>query len=303
MNAQHDADEPFGLPARLDWSTDADGDDWEQLSQYYRQSTGQPNLDGLGFMPLMFGLRPNAVKRYRLAIDAGRRQRGQLPDAARALNSLLDHLLTGYAKGILYDLRGSRERGASKAEIGHVLTLAWMLGGNHGVHVAADVAGAEIAAWPDAASRPLLTWPQGWAPDQGAWSCGIDWTRSAAPDELTADDLSQIKAWHLKVEGQVPDYVDFLAAYNPIALKTYRARFENSMHGPLPRQFVSLLVLTTVTQQDAMLRALSTAKSFGVAREYVISALTRPRTIASGLATRTAVDLQAVASVLESWER
>src|SRR5690348_14053605 len=101
-----DGVDAFAAPVELDWGTGFEPGEWEELAGYYRRGTGQESLDGLGFLPMMQALRPSALKRYRLAIDAGRQRRGDLPDAARALSSLLDHVLLGYHKGILYDLRG-----------------------------------------------------------------------------------------------------------------------------------------------------------------------------------------------------
>jgi hypothetical protein len=292
----------FRLPSKLDWTTEFGEREWEGLAGYYMSGSGQPTLDGQRFIPLMYRLRPDALKRYRLAIDAGRLRRGDLPDAARALSSLFDHVLRGYAKGILYDLRGSRQRGARRADVAHVLTLAWLQTGNEGVHVAADVAGDELEAWDPTHDGPGLTWPDGWRADAGAWRCGIDWLRTSDADEISAEDLAKLRKWHRDVEGSVPDFVQFLATYNPLALKTYRARYENAMDGSLPVQFVALLLVSSAVQPDAMRRAMHMARTFGVARAHVISMLTRPRATARGLGTQDNVDLNEIADLLESWE-
>lgn len=291
----------FPIPDGLDWSIDFGPAEWDELTGYYRRGTGQATLDGLGFIPMMYRLRPSAVKRYRLAIDAGRQRQGDLPEAARALSSLFDHVLLGYGRGILYDLRGSRRHGARKEDIGHLLSIAWMHSGNEGVHAAADHAGAELDGWDAAADGPPLSWPAGWVSDQAAWSCGIDWAAVATRSIVTADDTEMIAAWHQRVEGAIPDFVPFLARFNPMGLLTYRARYEAAMYGPLPPQYVSLLLLSAATRQAVVERALRMAKSFGVDRRHVLWILTRPRVLAAGLGGKGDIDLLRVADLLEAW--
>jgi len=287
----------------LDWSTSFDAGEWERLTGYYRRGTGQDSLDGLGFLPMMHALRPEALKRYRLAIDAGRQRQADLPDATRALASLFDHVLLGYHNGILYDLRGSRQRGARRADVGHVLSIAWMYGGNEGVHAAADAAGDELSRWGTEVEGPPLSWPSGWTSDEHAWACGVDWAAQPARGaSLSAPDLDRIVAWHERVEGAVPPFVPFLARFHPLGLLTYRARYEATMHGPLPKQFVALLLISLATRHDALVRALHMARVFGVDRPHALWMLTRPRVLAGGLATRSDIDLGQLAGILDSWE-
>jgi hypothetical protein len=296
----------FPAPSDLDWGTAFAPGEWEELGSYYRRGTGQETMDGIGFLPMMHGLRPSALKRYRLAIDAGRQRLGDLPDAARALSSLFDHVLLGYHKGILYDLRGSRQRGARRSDVGHLLSIAWMYGGNQGVHAAADAAGEELRRWSAETAEtaePPLSWPLGWSNEEEAWSCGIDWsTQSTRGASLSAQDVDRIVAWHERVEGAVPAFVPFLARHHPLGLLTYRARYEATMHGRLPKQFVSLLLISLATRQEALVRSLRMAKVFGVGRDHVLWMLTRPRVLAVGLGTRSDIDLDQVAAVIDSWD-
>jgi hypothetical protein len=296
-------DDRFAVPPDLDWSTGFARGEWEELIRYYQVGTGQESLDGLGFLPMMYTLRPSALKRYRLAIDAGRQRRGDLPDAARALSSLLDHVLLGYHKGILYDLRGSRQRGARLSDVGHILSIAWMYGGNEGVHAAADAIGDELDRWSAEAEGPPLRWPPGWSNDEQSWSSGIDWsTLSAQGASLTAHDLERIVMWHERVEGTVPAFVPFLVRFHPLGLLTYRARYEATMHGALPRQFVSLLLVSLAARQEALERSLHMARVFGVSRQHALWVLTRPRVLAGGLGTRSDIDLPRLTEIIDAWD-
>lgn len=292
----------FPVLSRLDWAIDFEPAEWDELTRYYQRGTGQDTWDGLRFIPMMYRLRPSALKRYRLAIDAGRQRQGDLPEAARALSSLFDHVLLGYGQGILYDLRGARRRGACKEDVGHLMSIAWMYGGNEGVHAAADCAGAELDNWDASTDGPPLSWPAGWGSDQAVWSCGIDWSATAERSAVAPDEIEMIAAWHQRVEGAVPDFVPFLARFNPMGLLTYRARYEAAMHGPLPPQYVSLLLLSVASRQTVVERALRMAKSFGVDRRHVLWTLTRPRALAPGLGGRGDIDLARVASLLEAWD-
>ena len=93
---------------------------------------------------------------------------------------------------------------------------------------------------PERDDGPGIPWPDGWTVDPDAFRCGIDFSNATDTNEISDGDLAMIEDWHRRVQGDVPAYVGFLAAHYPLALKAFRARYETSMDGSLPKQYIAL---------------------------------------------------------------
>ena len=61
--------------------------------------------------------------------------------------------------------------------------------------------------------------------------------------ELTPQDLKNIEDWYERTIGWQPPRVRFLAKYEPVTLKSWRAKWEGVFRGALPKQMMPYLSL------------------------------------------------------------
>jgi alkylhydroperoxidase/carboxymuconolactone decarboxylase family protein YurZ len=105
------------------------------------------------------------------------------------------------------------------------------------------------------------------------------------------------------VQGEVPAYVPFLATHYPLALKAFRARYETSMDGALPKQFIALCQLHLAAcwrQPDAVRRTLHMSKHFGVTKNQAVQILTLAMLYLGDVAIDAA--LADVTDIIDAWE-
>jgi hypothetical protein len=263
-----------------DWSTEFKPGEYEKLAAWYANGHGFGDLHFDPFVPFAKKLRPDTLKRYRLFLDAVGRGYG-LDDRVRAIIPLALHyyFVERYPLGIRYALNGMRRMGISKAEISDIFALAWLHTGPPVINELAADFGDYMDMWapdwdPDDRS-PGFEWGDGWNVDPAAFECGIDFSVPHG-NELLPGELALIEDWHQRVEGDVPPYVKFSAKYYPLQLLTFRARYEQTVRGHLPKQFIALARLQLAAlwhQPMAARRALHMARHFAVPRDQAIHAL------------------------------
>ena len=195
-----------------------------------------------------------------------------LPQAAHLLMYLYLYTVWGNANGIFYLVVNARQLGATRAEVVDTFRLAALQAGPFGFNAAAELADQYLRDWPLDSDEPGVPWPSEWAADPSAFRSGID----HATDDFAAGELDMLRAWYLRVYGEVPSHVDLLAQHHPVALKTQRIKFETALGEALPVQLASLCMLLLAAQRQQprpMLRAAQLAKSVGVRRRHVIQTL------------------------------
>jgi hypothetical protein len=306
------------LSRGLDWSTDFSLADFEQLSRDYETYSTPGTLEipeppaprgaeQFRFASLMFDARPDVLKRYRLHMNtllAGADLEHPLPSKSPIFTLLWGHyyITQGYDEGTIADMLAARARGARKAEVAHLLGLAWFHGGNIGINNTARLADAWMRAWDPGDGAPGLTWPDGWEVNPDVFRCGVDFSRPPEGEPLPADEVMAIEAWHRRWEGGVPAYVSFLGTYFPTALRTYRARYETAMEGALPAQMVALLQLHLASVwacPDALRRALHLASRLDITRDQAVQVIAFTQLYLSHIGMDAAV--RGIEDVLESW--
>ena len=278
------------LSRGLDWSTDFSLADFEQLSRDYATYSAPERLEVpepappprgaelFHFASLMFDVRPELLKRYRLYTNAqlgGADLEHPLPSKSPIFTIVSGHyyVTRGYDEGIVADILAARARGASKTEVAHMLALGWFHGGNIGINNTARLADAYMRAWDPDDGAPGLIWPDGWEANAEVFRSGVDFSRAADGEPLPADELAAIEEWHRRWEGEVPAYVGFLGRYFPTALRTYRARYETTMEGALPSQMVALVQIDLAAKRrcpDALRRALHLAKRLEIEKDQAV---------------------------------
>jgi len=284
-----------------DWNSDTFTEaEYTAMADWYADIHGEGNLDLCQFIPYMLGLRPDALKRYRHWVEyvpGGRQIENGVSEPA-ALVWLHYYTTNAYADGYLYEVIMARKLGATRADVAQTTVLGWLHGGPLGLNTAATVAHKYMQDWQEDDEGAGLTWPAGWAPDPAAFRSGLNTDPEAPP---TAEDKKAIEDWHLRVQGEVPDYVPVLLECNPGALKLWRARYENAMNGPLPKEFIALLQVhqaMMMRQPGSLRRALHMARSFGVTKPQVGQMLGSAQVYQGDLGMEA---LTGAREILESW--
>jgi hypothetical protein len=289
------------------WSTVLTEPEWQQVRDQYDRLLGPGELEELfRFVPFLHDVRPDALKRYRLFVDTVTQGIGlENPMPNPPVASLVSgHFYTTlpYPEGVAGDLFVARQFGGKRQEVADILTLAFLHSGPFGMNTSARAADPYLRSWDPADDGPGIRWPDGWSVDPGAFRCGIDFSRMDDTNEILPSDLERIVEWHRRVQGAVPQYVPFLAKHYPLALKTFRARYETSMEGTLPKQFIALChvhLAACWNRPDALSRALHMAKHFDVEKDQVVQILTLSMLYLGDIATDAAIG--GLDGVLAEW--
>jgi hypothetical protein len=290
------------------WSTNLSDAEWRRVRQQYDDLLGPGELDELfRFVPFMREIRPDALKRYRLCVDTATQGTG-LADGMP--NPPVASLVSGhfyatlpYPEGVLGDLSVARQIGGTKQEVADIMALAFLHSGPCGMNATAKACDARMREWDSDAGETGVQWPDGWTVDSGAFRCGIDFDRDVESSGLSAEELNMIEAWHLRVQGEVPAYVTFLGKWHPLALRAFRARYETSTAGWLPKEFIALChvhLAACWTRADALRRTLRMAKYFGVKKDQAVQILSLSMLYLGDIAMDGA--LEGVDEILDSWE-
>lgn len=292
----------------LDWSTEFAVGEWDALQAQYAALMGEGEVDRLfKFVPFMGRHAPEALKRYRLQVNTATQGVGlvdQMPNPPLA-SMMAGHFYSTipYPHGIEADLFVAGRAGGKKQEVVDILRLAWLHSGMHGMNVAARVAEPLLEAWDPAVHDGAgLSWPDGWDVDPDAFRCGIDFSADVAAG-ATADDVEAIRSWHRRVQGQVPRYVEFFGRHHPLALKVFRARYETSTGGALPKQFIALCLFQLSVawrQADAARRNLQMARNFGVAKDQAAQVLAYAQIYEGDIGIDATIS--AIEDVFDAWE-
>ena len=232
----------------------------EAFRDYYESRLGYL-LPALGFW---LENDPSVLKRYRLQAA----QSTSKP--ITALGMLHFYAVNAYEDGILYEIRNSRAWGATKAQVLETLATSFIHAGPRGMRYVAAAATDELRDYEPTGDE--MQFPEGWAPDPDALRSGLDFTRG----ELLPGEREQLEEWYRKTIGEVPGWVEFLAAHRPAVLKAYRSRLENSIRDALPKQVLPWLLIQLNTARglrDGIREWALVGKAFGIADEDIVDAV------------------------------
>lgn len=268
-------------------------EEYEEFREFYVRHKGYmlPAFEFWGEFRL------DVLKRYRLqarqSVDPGVRK---LP-LAYTLAFLHLYSIMGYEDGILYEVRTSQMFGATRDQILETLAVAFLHAGPRGMRYVATSSRDFIRNFEDRLDVEKA-FPDGWAPDADAFRSGLDFSNP----ELEPEELSRLRQWYMRYEGEIPGYVSLLADLNPALLKAYRQRFENSIRTALPKQMMPYLMVhfeVTRGRPDGIREGVLLAKGFGVSRAQVLDAISWGM-LYGGPASVSVVD-RAVGDVLRDW--
>ncbi|HET9892999.1 MAG TPA: hypothetical protein VFQ42_21150 [Mycobacterium sp.] len=292
------------LNTEQDWSTSTFSEaELARMNQWYVDTHGQENLDLVKFVEFWSELRPEALKTYRRAIETtvGPQGFNSGLGGTSAFAVLHTYTVLAYPQGILYEIISARGRGATKSEVTDVLSIAWLHSGTVGMNTAATAVLDYMRSWDPGESAPGMPFPAGWARDADVFRSGLDFTDMTT---ITDTELRALEDWHRKVQGTVPAYVPFLARHYPGALKVFRARYESVLtQASLPKQMIAVLFLHTAAfrqRPDAVRRAATTAKAFGVTKGQALHTLANAQRYVGDLFADAV--FEPIADLFEDWD-
>jgi hypothetical protein len=202
----------------------------------------------------------------------------------------------------MYEMIVARQHGFSKRQILDVLNYAFLSGGPQAINAVVDVAGPWLDSWDDPDDVGRITFPQAWSIDPEEFQSGIDPHTVPVSD----DDDKALRAWHERVNGEVPRFVDLWLKLRGPGYKANRARYEQATSSTvLPKQIFPLMTmhLGAYEAKPGIVRyALKQAKSIGgITRGHIVEII--DTAFVQGNEWKMAVLLDGnIADTIENWD-
>ncbi|MCW2496858.1 hypothetical protein [Jatrophihabitans sp.] len=213
--------------------------------EVFRAAYAKSHGSVLGAYEFWLENNPRVVKSHRIQAWYSASDEGRALPLHGTLAFLHLYTVMGYEFGINYEVQHSRTLGASKAAVVQAIELAFIHSGPRGADAARIAAKSTLDSWEGTELDMTAAFPPGWARDPSAFDLELDLTTA----ELAASELAAIRAWYLRVAGEVPPHVDFLAAGRPGLLKAHLDRMFRAMDGPLPNQVLPFVLLQMYVAQ------------------------------------------------------
>jgi len=266
----------------------------EEIDEFRRVSAGQLGVqqDGLDYW---LDVKPEVLKRYRLWADTLRvRQPDESPNkySATGVAIMYVYSMTGFEQGLKYGLLGAN-RMLTKDQVLEQVALVFRYAGPRGMATMGKA--ASEYEWREP-THPA-EWPTGWGPDPDAFKSGA----SFKSREASADDIRKILDWYDRWLGEIPRHVSLLARTSPDTLKSYRARYENTLR-LLPKQTEPWGLLQINIQRGfgaGIREGMLLGRAFGISKPQIIEALNWG-TFYGGNESLALVD-EVAGDVLDSW--
>ncbi len=257
---------PDGLLYNPDVTTQEEIDTYRR---FYVETKGY-SLPGFEFW---LDLRPDVLKRYRANFV---RETTSVQERSRPLAhvmAMLHHYaVVGFEDGVLYEIKLSRNEGATRGEVLDTIAMAFIHGSPLGMNAVSKSSLEYIKDWKDDGSSRADRWPATWSFDRNAFRSGMDFSSP----EPTSADMAAVQDWYQTCIGEVPRYVRFLAKHRPGMLKAYRNRFENALRDGLPKEMVPYMLLNlSVTRgfSEGIREAVMLGKWLGMTRPQLVDSI------------------------------
>ncbi|WP_218835084.1 hypothetical protein [Rhodococcus sp. ACPA1] len=202
----------------------------------------------------------------------------------------------------MYEMIVARQHGFSKRQILDTLNFAFLSGGPRAINAVSDVAGPWLDSWEDKDDAGRIVFPADWSIDPSEFVSGLDTTQIPVSDA----DEAALRAWHERVNSEVPRFVDLWLKLRGPGYKANRLRYEQATSSAvLPKQIYPLLTmhLGAFEANPAVVRyALRQAKSIGgISRNHIVEII--DTAFVQGNEWKMAVILDGdIADTIEHWD-
>jgi alkylhydroperoxidase/carboxymuconolactone decarboxylase family protein YurZ len=223
---------PATLEIGVDWLRPGEfsAEEKKLIVDWYSLYHGDGDTSLAPFVPFWLDQGPQAFRWFKRFVESYAAMPGALSPAGVQMLLMYNYACIGYADGMLYELIGAKETGASKAEIVEALEFAWVFSGPPGATPTARIAGPYLDRWVPGVEQPI--WPEHWTYDASTMDTGLDYGTHG----MSRGELDSLLAWYEHYYGEVPTVVRRLADASPESLKALRARYEAPHRGALPSE-------------------------------------------------------------------
>jgi hypothetical protein len=286
---------PAGMGLDLTRPDEITSAEKDAFRQAFNTFGGRPHI-GLNFW-LENDERIDILKRYRIWVGTINNRPG--PGETQTYNPngygfVYLYGMTGFDAGVRYIITMEQRQGFSREQILEGIATAFIWLGPRGMETVAK--GLADYDWPPPVKAPVF--PENWQADPEAFRSGLDFS---APD-LSDGELARLNEWYLRVEGEVPGYVPFLAANGRRLLKAYRHRFETALR-LLPKQimpYVMLHIDIMRGNREGIREGVLLARGFGMSKAQTLEAIAWGM-FYGGVESGSIVD-EVASDILDDWE-
>jgi hypothetical protein len=187
---------------------------------------------------------------------------------ASSFANMHTYINQGWIIGIENCTRGVQQLGVTREMLMEAIMHAQLSAGMRGLELVFQAIGIILGDYRETGGP--VDWPEGWAPDMDSFFAGIDKTQK----ELSAADKKAIEDWYERTIGWVPNRVHLLAKHDQQTLKAYRARWEGTFRGALPKQmfpYLSIRHNTVTGDREGLREAVALGKAWGMTDAYIVN--------------------------------
>lgn len=212
---------------------------------------------------------PAFGKISRWASDLFGRPAGASAVTLQSCQNIHSYIMLGWETGIRNEFDTLRRNGLTKENLLDLVMFTQCYAGMRGLGHVYHAVGDFLPVWGEPPRQP--DWPEGWAPDQDAFKCGLD----LSTRDLTDADQSNLRQWYGDTIGYVPESIEFGIKHNPKFVKLNRARWEVTLK-TVPKQLAPYLMLRhhTITQSvDGLRESALLGKAWGMTADQTVRAV------------------------------
>jgi hypothetical protein len=213
-----------------------------------------------------FEFGPDVVKRHKARTRQWYLGEGE---AVQALTQLHQYVIEAFHDGIDYETRLAQTYGASKSDILDTISVAFIHSGHPGMYAASQY-GEYLRTYQEGPRDNAF--PSNWNTDYSVFDSGMDFSSLTT----TPDDLKSLRDWYMRMIGEIPASVEFIAHNRPDLLKAYRNRYEHAIRESLPAQMLPYMMLHYNTYRgnaDGIRENVLLGRALGLTRTQVLNAI------------------------------
>ncbi|HWC28911.1 MAG TPA: hypothetical protein VG845_02405 [Dehalococcoidia bacterium] len=245
---------------------------------------------------LMLDYAPDFAKLHRWASDMYGRPRIENV-ITLSIQNIHSYIYLGWETGVLNEFHTLRRNGMTKAQLMELVMFTQLTAGMRGLGHVYHAVGNLLPIWED--PQTPAPFPEGWAPDPGAFKSGLDLTTR----QMTPDDTRNLTDWYERNIGYLPDSIAFGLKHHPEFVKVNRAKWETAIR-TLPKQvapYMSLRHHTITGNKEGLREAVLLAHAWGVTKERIVIGITGTAFYFTGFEGLYAVN-EAIGDLLDGWE-